>query len=560
MPSKIGKRKEREGDHEVEGSSHAEDASEEPNSNAHAGASQMPHGSTLFVSNLPYTATSTDLQTLFSDLAPVRSAFVVTEHGTGVSKGVGYVSFALKEDAESVFEKVATEGIALVGRKLRVQWADKKFKDKEKAKEKTEKDTVKKEPKHRPIPPPKLPHDPLAVRTIVVSGLPSSIDSKVLWKKFRKCEGAEKVDWPVKKDDGTEDPSTAHVLFATPAQASDAVTKLHAHVYKGALLSVTLKKRLDVLSKPLPAPTSTPTQKSDKGKAAAAAAIAPSHASRLIVRNIPFSATEQDLRAVFLPYGPIYSVHIPLDKGDSKSKPKSDQLEEDDVKKEDEAESSTTAAAYAQRTQRNKGFAFVWMLSKKDAERAIEGCNGTVLRAGMAKELVEDKQKRKKMKRLEKKAAKAAGKKGKEIQGGEEGEEDEDEDMEKDEEEGGEEDEREKDDKKATERIIAVDWALSKNKWEEEKAKIQEGEDVEMGSASDSGSASGSDSEASGSDEDSDEEDEHEGLGVHSGSSDEDSDEESDSQPGSSDDEDDREGEEPVKPQLPPPDVGTTLF
>ena len=56
----------------------------------------------------------------------MRAAFVVTEHGTGVSKGVGYVSFALKEDAESVFEKVATEGVALVGRKLRVQWADKK--------------------------------------------------------------------------------------------------------------------------------------------------------------------------------------------------------------------------------------------------------------------------------------------------------------------------------------------------------------------------------------------------------------------------------------------------
>jgi nucleolar protein 4 len=77
------------------------------------------------VSNLPYTATSTDLQTLFSDIAPVRSAFVVLDQSTGVSKGVGYVSFGIKEDAESAFA-TSNEGIVLDGRKLRLQWADTK--------------------------------------------------------------------------------------------------------------------------------------------------------------------------------------------------------------------------------------------------------------------------------------------------------------------------------------------------------------------------------------------------------------------------------------------------
>ena len=84
------------------------------------------YSSTLFVSNLPYTATSVDLQTLFSDIAPVRSAFVVTEPGTGISKGVGYVSFALKEDATSAFASLEKDGIELVGRKLRIQWAENK--------------------------------------------------------------------------------------------------------------------------------------------------------------------------------------------------------------------------------------------------------------------------------------------------------------------------------------------------------------------------------------------------------------------------------------------------
>lgn len=84
------------------------------------------NSSTLFISNLPYTATSVDLETLFSDIAPVRTAFVVTEQGTGVSKGVGYVSFAMKEDAEMCFKQVSEEGLSIAGRKIRVQWADKK--------------------------------------------------------------------------------------------------------------------------------------------------------------------------------------------------------------------------------------------------------------------------------------------------------------------------------------------------------------------------------------------------------------------------------------------------
>lgn len=78
------------------------------------------------MSNLPYTATSTDLNTLFSDIAPVRSAFVVLEHGTGASKGVGYVSFAIPEDAKAAFDSISADGIALDGRKLRVEWATNK--------------------------------------------------------------------------------------------------------------------------------------------------------------------------------------------------------------------------------------------------------------------------------------------------------------------------------------------------------------------------------------------------------------------------------------------------
>ncbi|KAF9235493.1 hypothetical protein BU15DRAFT_89579 [Melanogaster broomeanus] len=453
------------------------------------------HGSTLFVSNLPYDATSTDLQTAFSDLAPVRSAFVVLEQGTGISKGVGY------QDAQMSFDVITANGIALNGRKLRVQWAD--IKPKDKAKDRPKTDVVKKEGKERPgseLVQARTFTTPLSIRTIVVSGLPSSIDQKTLWKKIRKFKGAEKVEWPGKTS-GEGDPSTANVLFTTSSFAQEAVGKLHAHVYKGNLLSVTLKKRLDNLAK-------APAKK-------AISAALPSHSSRLIVRNLPFDITEQDLRAIFLPYGPIHSIHIPF-------------ANVDDTK----TETNTDTKPSPVKTARSKGFAFVWMLSKKDADIALEKCNGMKVTAGMANDIVSEKQKRKKQRREEKKRSQIV----KTEDGGER------EAVEIPEQSGG----------GSTERVVSVDWALSKERWEEEKAKLggvveDPEEDVEM-------------DELDGMQPDS----EDEKLGLHNDAlSDEDGDlddaDDDDDAEGATNDHD-SEDESPKKPLLPHTDTGTTIF
>ncbi|PIL27482.1 hypothetical protein GSI_10632 [Ganoderma sinense ZZ0214-1] len=487
------------------------------------------HGSTLFVSNLPYTATSTDIKTLFSDIAPVRSAFVVLEHGTGVSKGVGYVSFAIREDATMAIDKISKEGITLDGRSLRVQWAGSKNKD-------HEQDEQPKTKAARSAPRPARPTgpaDPLAIRTVVISGLPGGIDSKTLWKKVRKLPGAEKVEWPVKLDGGQEDSTLAHAIFESPANAMEAVNKLHAHVYKGSLLSATLKKRLDGLAKAAKSKPAKPSSSSSPHKAKSGPA--PNRNSRLIVRNLPFDVTEQDLRAIFLPFGPIHSVHVPL-ASDAKH-----EHDEDATKPEEDAEKPRTET---QTKQRSKGFAFVWFLSRKDAEKAIEGCNGMIVEAGMAETLVSDKQKKKKQRREEKKLkAKSAEEEG-EAAVGEEAEE----------EEGSH-----------RKRTIAVDWALSKDKWEAEKAKLEEaqaqegGEDVEMDEEDGQSSNSEDDEDRSGSEENDDEEQ----LGVHdddSEASGSDSDS-SDSNPGEDDEDDeDDEDEKRAKPTLPAPEVGTTIF
>lgn len=232
-------------------------------------------------------------------------------------------------------------------------------------------------------------------------------------------------------------------------------------------------------SKPRPLPKSKPHKNSSSNPALSevngkVSAAVPSHASRLIVRNMPFNATEQDLRAAFLPYGSIYSIQIPTDDKTSKK-------------------NGVPTTATANRKVRTKGFAFVWMSSKKDAEKAIKGCNGITLRAGTVEPTDEKKV--------------------------------------------------------ATERVIAVDWALSKERWEAEKAKIEEAamhesSESEDDDAEDDGSNSG--------EENSDDGDEGH-LGLHSR-------EEEDNSSNAGSEEDEENDEERVKPQLPQPEAGTTLF
>lgn len=263
-------------------------------------------------------------------------------------------------------------------------------------------------------------------------------------------------------------PLLAHVLFSSPATAQDAVNKLHAHVFKGALLSVTLKKRLDGAAKLTH--SSTPI---------------PSRANRLIVRNLPFDITEQDLRAIFLPHGSIYSIDIPRIDADNNVKAEGDELPS---------------------PLRGKGFAFVWMWNRKEAETAMNACNGMQVRAGFATDLIKDKQKKKKARREEKKQA--ATSKALDDPG----------------------------------RTIAVDWALSKSKWEEEKGDLREEK------ASEFQGVQGSDEDTEilrSIAEEPDECDDGEGSITHS--------DHEEAEENVSD-------EEKARPSLPQPEAGTTLF
>lgn len=153
--------------------------------------------------------------------------------------------------------------------------------------------------------------------------------------------------------------------------------------------------------------------------------------------------TEQDLRTLFLPYGPILGINLPTV-----------------ASKLPHTDPSKPAPP-----PRARGFAFVWFLSKNDAEKAIEGMN----------------------------------------------------------------------DKEVKERKIAVDWALSKEKFEEVKAQ-QEPVKEEAGEE-EVKQEEGSDVEMKDEEEESVDEDDEVDVDMEDG-----------------------EEEKPVKPTLPAVEEGSTLF
>ena len=445
------------------------------------------HGNTLFVTRLPYTVTNTDLATFFSDVGPLRRAFVVTDRETRTSKGVGYVTFADAVDAEQCLEKLQGSSIDGSKRKIQLQWADRRVQGEER---KSKSDAPK---KSRDID----QRDPDAVRTIVVSGLSRCdppADTKTLYKRARKIGDVESVEFVAV--DGSVSSDVANIRFRTPNHAMDAVPKLHAHQFKGAQLSVEIKKRVDNARRREQhmRPETLEKQRKLLEKVERTSGVVPqsniplSRESRLIVRNLPFDVTEEDILAVFLPFGAVYDVSMP-------------RMEDSD---------------------RIRGFAFVWFVSRSDAEKALAQINGSEISRGMAQQAA---------------IKKAQGKKGRTA--------------------AKEEFERVTT-KAQPARPVAVDWSVSQKEW-----LAMADEDNSRGElGGDEGDEDVEDEDEDEDEDESEDEDEDE-------SEDEDDDGAEDDEGESEDNKDDEDNEDedgngsvskPVKPTLASTDDGTTLF
>ncbi|HCM41769.1 MAG TPA: RNA-binding protein [Candidatus Omnitrophota bacterium] len=78
-------------------------------------------GKKLYVGNLPYSATDSTLNQLFSQAGTVGSAQVIMDRDSGRSKGFGFVEMSSDQEAASAIEKF--NGKDLDGRALTVNEA-----------------------------------------------------------------------------------------------------------------------------------------------------------------------------------------------------------------------------------------------------------------------------------------------------------------------------------------------------------------------------------------------------------------------------------------------------
>ncbi len=75
----------------------------------------------VFVGNLPKATTQEELSTLFAQAGEVTLAEIITDRGTGASRGFAFVTLGTQSEAEKAIEMF--NAYSLNERELKVDWA-----------------------------------------------------------------------------------------------------------------------------------------------------------------------------------------------------------------------------------------------------------------------------------------------------------------------------------------------------------------------------------------------------------------------------------------------------
>ncbi|XP_010254678.1 PREDICTED: RNA-binding protein 28 isoform X2 [Nelumbo nucifera] len=310
--------------------------------------------STIFVSNLPYSFTNSQLEETFSEVGPIRRCFMVTEKGSNAHRGFGFVQFAVMEDANRAIE--LKNGASIGGRKVVVKHAmhrlpleqrhsranqvhmnDVKKKDGD---ENFSSRMVKKE--HASKLHTKGTTEEMVVlsdhayktdgsekqrvaRTVIFGGLLSVDMAEEVHRRTREVGTVCSISYPLPKEelelhglakDGCK-MNASSVLYASVKAARASVAMLHQQEIKGGCVWA--------------------RQLGGEGSK--------TRKWRLIVRNLPFKAKVNEIKDLFASAGFVWDVFVPLNS----------------------------------KTGLSKGFAFVSFTCKQDAENAIKKVNGQMI-------------------------------------------------------------------------------------------------------------------------------------------------------------------------------------
>ena len=75
----------------------------------------------IYVGNVPYASTETDLKELFEEYGPIATVTIIWDRDKDRSKGFGFVEMENQEDGERAIE--ALDGQEMMGRPLKVNEA-----------------------------------------------------------------------------------------------------------------------------------------------------------------------------------------------------------------------------------------------------------------------------------------------------------------------------------------------------------------------------------------------------------------------------------------------------
>jgi len=308
---------------------------------------------TVFVRNLCDSVDDDALNEAFSEIGPVKSAFVIVHKEgprKGQSRGFGFVQFALPEDAELAVKKL--HGELLQGALLKLALAQKrgfrhssdvsvpvgkkKMQDEENdkvyffrslAKEalaqggvSIEKDTGDEEENRVNI-----TAELLRDCSVIVFDPPKGMTEAKLRKKAGKAGKVNLIEFPLTSLDLHDDSrSLALIVYTKKSSAAKALKKLDKRTWKSeAFESLVHCRRLKQISWDV------------RGRDARC---------KVIVRNLDMKLNEKEVETAFAEYGPVLNIFSRDNQG-----------------------------------KRLKGFAFVQFACRLDAQKAITGLNGQKL-------------------------------------------------------------------------------------------------------------------------------------------------------------------------------------